>query len=129
MFQDTSTHTNEPVHFPRHSTMVPKARPAKKAKRREVNYKSTNRKGTEEKQRLIRELLASGLPFTVRAIGVALGISRQLALYHVKKMAATSQLVMMLEPCERNGGLQFRCWTQETLEAFYVSRAFSRRAA
>ncbi len=128
MFQDTTTHHND-VHEPRHSTMIPRPRTTRKPKAKTVNYKSANRKGTDEKQRAIRELLAAGLPFTVKAIGVALGISRQLALYHVKKMAATGQLTMVLEPCERNGGLQFRCWSEDALMAHYVSRFYQRAVA
>lgn len=102
------------------SELSPK--PAKRKARRSVNYRSGSTPATLRKQAAIRELLAAGLPFTVRAIGEALGMSRQLALYHVKKMAATSQLVMVLEPCERNGGLQYRCWDDSALMAFYMAK-------
>jgi hypothetical protein len=126
MYQATSHDHNPPTH----TTMLPPrpSRRTKKAKRREVDYRSANRKGTDQKQEAIRELLAAGLPFTVKSIGVALGISRQLALYHVKKMAATGQLVMMLEPCERNGGLQFRVWSEAALVSHFVGRALQRAA-
>jgi hypothetical protein len=50
--------------------------------------------------------------FTVRELAGELGMSRQLCLYHVKKMAATSQLVMILEPCLESGGLRFRVWNE-----------------
>ena len=47
---------------------------------------------------------------TVRELGDSLGISRQLALYHVKKGVASGELVMLLQPCPNNGGLQFQVW-------------------
>lgn len=60
-------------------------------------------------------------------MGAALGISRQLALYHVKKLAAAGALTMILEPCERNGGLQFACWDTGALARAFAQQA--RRAA
>lgn len=100
--------------------------PARKQRRRtkrSPNWKSRSTGATLYKQALIRELLSSGLPFTVRAIGDALGISRQLALYHVKKMAATARLVMVLEPCAVNGGLQFKVWDPAAIMAHYAVKA------
>jgi len=102
------------------SELGPKTARTKKTRR--PNWRSSSTPATLRKQAAIRELLATGIPFTVRAIGEALGMSRQLALYHVKKMAATSQLVMMLEPCERNGGLQYRVWDEGALMAHYMLR-------
>jgi hypothetical protein len=90
--------------------------------KRSPNWRSGSTPATLHKQAAIRELLATGLPFTVRAIGEALGMSRQLALYHVKKMAATGQLVMMLEPCDINGGLQYKVWDESALMAHYMAR-------
>lgn len=105
------------------STHTSPAAPTKRrAKRKLVNYRASSTHGTLIKQAMIRELLAAGLSFSVRAIGEALGISRQLALYHVKKMAAAGQLVMMLEPCEGNGGLQYRVWDETALMAHYMTR-------
>lgn len=63
------------------------------------------------------EGLAEGL--TVAEVGRALGMSRQLALYHLKRMAAHSQVVLVLEPCEQNGGVRFRAWSQLALAAHY----------
>jgi len=129
MFQDTASQTHHDQFPPTHTTMLPKPLVKKRGKRKEVNYRAANRKGTTRKQEEIRQLLATGLPFSVKAVGVALGISRQLALYHVKKMAATGQLVMVLEPCERNGGLQFKVWSEDALMASYVTKFYTRRAA
>lgn len=90
-----------------------------KAKTRTVNYRATSRPATLRKHRLIAALLAEGDGLTVAEIGRALGMSRQLTLYHVKKMAATAQLVMVLEPCSNNGGVQFRVWDEMALAAHY----------
>ena len=95
---------------------------AKKPARRTVNYKSESTPATLTKHDRIRMILAmvsEGL--TVSEVGKALGMSRQLALYHVKKMAAQAQLVMVLEPCDNNGGLQFRVWDQMMLAAHYTT--------
>lgn len=94
-----------------------------RAGRRQVNYRSRSTRRTLDRQEIIRELLATtpgGL--TVAEVGAALGISRQLALYHVKKMAATYQLTMQLEPCLGNGGLQYRCWDEMQLAVRYARR-------
>ncbi len=121
---DDTTRNDQVPHIPNFLYLpdppVRKRRPRKA--RRQVNYRSASTSATLAKQAVIRELLATGLPFTVRAIGDALGISRQLALYHIKKMAATHQLVMMLEPCDLNGGLQFRVWDHEALLSHFIGR-------
>lgn len=86
-------------------------KPARRRGPRQTNYRSRSTPATLAKQARIRELLEStpgGL--SVAELGQALGISRQLALYHVKKMAAAYGLTMVLEPCLENGGLQYRCW-------------------
>lgn len=90
-------------------------------KTRSTNYRSASTPATLKKQAAIRELLALvGEGLTVTEIGKALGISRQLALYHVKKMAATYQLTMVLEPCLGNGGLQYKCWDEMALAGYYA---------
>lgn len=115
MFQD-STHQHRDSYI---SDIQP--RPAKRQRRRTVNYRSASTPATLRKQAMIRDLLALvGEGLTVKEIGRALGISRQLALYHVKKMAATAQLVMVLEPCIGNGGVQFRVWDELALAAMYA---------
>lgn len=120
MFQDAHTALND-TYISELAPQTGRKRARAKAKR-SPNWRSSSTPATLRKQAAIRELLATGIPFTVRAIGEALGISRQLALYHVKKMAATSQLVMMLEPCDRNGGLQYRVWDEGALMAHYMLR-------
>jgi hypothetical protein len=100
---------------------LPPVRP--RGRRPRVNYASKSTRATLQKQAAIRELLAStpgGL--SVAEVGAALGMSRQLALYHLKKMAATFQLTMQLEPCLGNGGLQFRCWDDMQLAVRYARR-------
>ncbi len=75
---------------------------------------------TLRKYSRIRAILAQlndGL--TVREVGKALGMSRQLALYHLKRMVALGQLVMVLEPCVDNGAVRYRCWDELALAGFY----------
>jgi hypothetical protein len=121
MFQDTTRVSLNDSYIGELRPKTSRARGKRRAKK-QVNWRSSSSAKTLEKQLLIRELLATGLSFSVRAIGEALGISRQLALYHVKKMAASAQLVMVLEPCERNGGLQYRVWDESALMAHYMLR-------
>lgn len=59
---------------------------------------------------------------TVSELANALGIGRQLCLYHVKRLAASKGLVMVLEPCLDNGGLRFRVWSDHSIMAHYVRR-------
>lgn len=92
-----------------------------KRRRRTPNWRSSSTPATLAKQAAIRELLATGLSFTVAAIGDALGISRQLALYHTKKMAATKQLVMVLEAAPVGSGLRYRVWDETALMAHYLA--------
>lgn len=85
------------------------------------NYRAVSTPATVRRQGTIREILRlveDGL--TVSELGRALGMSRQLALYHVKKMAALGLIVMQLEPCEENGGVRFRIWDEMSLAARYT---------
>lgn len=92
----------------------------KKTSRR-PNYRSASTKLTRLRQATIAELLALlGEGLTVAEIGRALGMSRQLCLYHVKKMAASGLLVMQLEACLENGGVRFRVWSEVALAAHYA---------
>lgn len=101
-----------------------------KTTRRRVSYSSASTPATLAKQALIRELLAQAQDgFSVAEIGAALGISRQLALYHLKKMAASYQVTMILEPCIGNGGLQFRCWDEMQVSARYARNILQMRRA
>lgn len=88
-------------------------------KNRRPNYRSRSSAGTQRKHRVIASLLLSGEGLTLREIGRALGMSRQLVLYHVKKMAAEGQLVMVVEACEANSGIQFRVWNELALATHY----------
>lgn len=92
--------------------------------RRTPNWQSKNRGRTGALQRLIHDWLdIRGAGMVVSELAALLGISRQLCLYHLKKMAATSQLVMALEPCQGNGGLQFHIWANRTAAAYFLARA------
>jgi DNA-binding CsgD family transcriptional regulator len=96
--------------------------PTARAKRapRKPNYRSGSTPATIRKQERIAELLElAGEGLTVAEVGKALGMSRQLALYHVKKMAASYGCAMILEPCNSNGGLQFKVWNEMALAAHY----------
>lgn len=96
---------------------------AKKAKKKLVDWRSKNRGRTAELQTEIHGWLdIIGEGFTVKALAELVGISRQLMLYHLKKMAATRQLVMALEPCEVNGGLQFHVWANGVAAAHFLAR-------
>lgn len=85
------------------------------------NYRAASTPKTIEKQAKIRKALAiSEDGLTVAEVGRVLGISRQAALYHVKKLAAEGQLVMQLEPCGSNRGIRFRIWSEMALAARYT---------
>ena len=107
---------------PSYYTQVPSTYQATKRRTsRTPNYRATSTPATLRKQAKIRELLElAGEGLTISEIGRALGISRQLALYHVKKMAATYQCAMILEPCIGNGGLQYKVWDEMALASHYA---------
>jgi hypothetical protein len=100
-----------------------RARRSTKKKPRVVNYKSRSTMGTLTKQaQIMRWIRVADEGFTVSEIAALLGISRQLALYHVKKMAATAQLIMVLEPCDGNGGLQYKIWDHTQLVVNFIPK-------
>lgn len=66
---------------------------------------------------------------TVREIGKAMGMSRQLALYHLKRMVALGEIAMVLEPCAENGGVRFRCWDELALAGHYSRKLHAAIAA
>lgn len=104
------------ISFESVSPAAPRTRRAQAKRRRVLNYASRSTAATLRKQEAILTFLElAGEGATVTELGAALGVSRQLALYHIKKMAASSQLMMLLEPCLENGGLQFKVWKQEHL--------------
>ena len=81
-----------------------------------MNWQSKPTKRSALHQReLVSLMRAMPKGLTMREIGQWLGMSRQLALYHVKKACAAGLIQMTLEPCERNGGLQYRVWDQVAL--------------
>lgn len=96
---------------------------------RRHNYRAPSKPSTEQRQTEILEwleLFADG--FTMRELAEALGISRQLALYHCKKMAAAGRVVMILGPCKVNNGVQFRVWDEMSLAAHYTRRSVAHHA-
>lgn len=102
------------------SSDIRELRPARQrapaARRGRANWLSRSTARTQDFQdRLVAALAGARCGFSVRELGEELGVSRQHALYHVKKAVAAGRITMILEPCERNGGLQFRCWNQAQL--------------
>lgn len=101
-----------------------------KAKSRRHNYRAASKPSTVERQAEILEwlqLFDEGL--TVRELGDALGCSRQLALYHLKKLAASGAIVLQLEQCRQNAGLRFRAWNESALMGHYVRKFSAPRLA
>jgi DNA-binding transcriptional ArsR family regulator len=76
------------------------------ARRRSIDYGSEDKPSSIKKQRLILALMLDG-SLTVREIADLVGISRQLTLYHLKKLAYRELVAMTLEPAG-NGKLRFR---------------------
>lgn len=76
----------------------------------------------EKQNTLILWLAETRDGLTIRDVSDVLSITRQSALYHVKKMAATSQLVLVLEPCVENRGLRYRAWDEEHLARRLMNR-------
>lgn len=109
-----ASYPNIPTGLPAIPVALPELETRRKRgtkKRKPVNYKSRNSTKTVVLQERVRSLLArSHNGFTVSELGSELGVSRQLALYHLKKMVATGQILMLLEPCRENSGVRFRCW-------------------
>lgn len=94
-----------------------------KPRPRPVNYRSASSPATVRKQLAIRELLtsaAAGEGVTVRQIAEQLHISRQLALYHVKKLVALGGCVALLGASPENGGVRYLVWDQVRLAEFYI---------
>jgi hypothetical protein len=81
----------------------------KKAKRT-VNFASENRPKTERMHRVIAEILKQHDGMTLSELGRSMGMSRQLMRYHVLKMVAHKRVLVILEPCEGNGGVQYRVY-------------------
>lgn len=97
-----------------------KRSPRRKKARRPVNYAGRNRPGTDRLHARIAALLEVHDGLTLRDIGEAMGISRQLARYHILKMVAHKRLLVILEPCEGNGGVQYRVYERASYAAAQV---------
>jgi DNA-binding transcriptional ArsR family regulator len=100
--------------------MVPAKHHRMSKKRAPRSYASKSTPATLRKQSRIVQILQQlhdGL--TVAEVGKALGMSRQLALYHLKKMVAAGLITMVLEPCTENGGVRYRVWDELALAAHY----------
>ena len=93
---------------------------ARKRARRPVNYAGRNRPATDRLHARIAALLEVHDGLTLRDIGEAMGISRQLARYHILKMVAHRRLLVILEPCEGNGGVQHRVYERAAYAAAQV---------
>ena len=96
---------------------------------RQVNYRSANRGRSMRLQEAIMALLAHHDGMTLHDIGDAVGISRQLARYHVLKLVAHRRLLVVLEACEQNGGVQYRVWEHASLAAAYTIECAQRGMA
>lgn len=95
-------------------------RRGKKSAKRTVNYAARNYAKTDRLHDRIAALLHVHDGLTMRELGDALGLSRQLTRYHVLKMVARGRLLAILEPCEGNGGVQFRVWERAAYAAASV---------
>lgn len=95
-------------------------------KRKTLNYRSVSIPATYHRHLDMLawlELEPGGM--SLEELADAVDMSRQLALYHVKKLAAAGQIKAELEPTDRNGGVRFRIWTP----AHHERRARGRVAA
>lgn len=99
-------------------------------RRRTVNYRSESTLATLAKQEaILRWTRKCTDGFSISEIAALLGVSRQLALYHLKKLAAAGELVMILGPCDSNSGLQYRIWDETQMVVNYTPRHRLQEAA
>jgi predicted DNA-binding transcriptional regulator len=72
----------------------------------------------------MRELLSfASEGMSVREMAHELGISRQLCLYHVKKLAADLGCVLVSAGCAANGQMMWQVWDESWLARYYAARA------
>jgi hypothetical protein len=128
----TTAHTNNDQAYqrdeaPRESHIRELApRPKKKAKRSQ--WATKNKTFTLEMQgRIVGALAALPRGASLRELAAELGVtlkgrpvSRQLAMYHVKKAVAAGLIALVLEPCARNGQLQYRAWDRGAMARHYA---------
>ena len=95
-------------------------------RKRTVNFKSDVTRGRTVglESRLLAELADSPDGLTMREIGDELGIGRVDATYHCKRLAASGELRLELEPCDDNSGIRLRAW-DVSLHAAKVRARFS----
>jgi hypothetical protein len=77
-----------------------------------------NRAGAAKRARIQAWLRVAPSGLSISELAALVGCSRQLCLYHVKRLAAEGALsgvTAVLEPCARNGGVQYRVWSDERL--------------
>lgn len=100
-----------------------------RAKRRGASmWRTSDKAFTLELQgRIVAALAAAPKGCTLRELAAELGntlqgrpVSRQLALYHVKKAVAAGLIALVLEPCARNGQLQYRAWDRGAMARHYA---------
>lgn len=106
------------------------APPAKHARRRRgaAQWSTANKAfSLEMRGRVVAALAAAPKGATLRELAAELGatlkgrpVSRQLALYHVKKAVAAGLIALVLEPCARNGQLQYRAWDRGAMARHYA---------
>lgn len=103
--------------------------PAKRSRQRGgAKWSTANKTFSLEMQgRVIAALAATPRGATLRELAAELGatlkgrpVSRQLALYHVKKAVAAGLISLVLEPCTRNGQLQYRAWDRGAMARHYA---------
>jgi DNA-binding CsgD family transcriptional regulator len=112
MFKQSHTNDDTAPETNRSRVRAPSRAPnPKRPRARQMNWRGTPTKASLAKlERIVSLMRAMGQGLTVREVGLRLGMSRQLALYHVKKAVASGHIQMILEPCDINGGLQYRVW-------------------
>lgn len=109
------------MNHPRASKPRRQTKPARvRGKRRPDWTRPCKSRSLALQERITALLVSCESGLIVRELADTLGISRQLALYHLKKLAARAQIVMVLEPCAENGGLRFRCWDDTALALSYL---------
>lgn len=110
--------------------LAPPQAPAKRRSRRRgaAQWSTASKTFSLELQgRVIAALAAAPKGATLRELAAELGatlkgrpVSRQLALYHVKKAVAAGLIALVLEPCARNGQLQYRAWDRGAMARHYA---------
>lgn len=106
--------SSDPIQFPQtrafRSSEIRQLRGQPKT-RRKPNYASADRASSVRHQRLILALarVADG-PISVRDVVDATGLSRQLAHYHLKKLAYRRELIWMFDRGSRRGDTTVRIY-------------------